>query len=117
MPVVHEHLSISQFAELLGIAPQRLNGLTVDKRSSRVTLVLEPEETSMSHDDIVPPPATFTVDHDHKARLYMADGRALVRSAGFTSASQTSGTFPQLTKGGTKIGGKAPKGKGGKKGC
>ena len=79
MPVVREHLSISQFAELVGIVPARLTGLEMDKRVSRVTLVLEPEENDMA---------------------------------------QTSGTFPQLTKGGTKIGGKSPKGKGGgRKGC
>ena len=44
MPVVREHLSISQFSELVGIDPGRFNGVEVDKRSSRVTLVLEPLE-------------------------------------------------------------------------
>lgn len=44
MPVVREHLSVSQFAELVGIDPARFNGVEVDKRESRVTLVLEPEE-------------------------------------------------------------------------
>lgn len=43
MPVVREHLSISQFADLVGIPPARFIGVDVDRRSSRVTLVLEPE--------------------------------------------------------------------------
>jgi hypothetical protein len=32
---------------------------------------------------IVPPPDSFTVDHDYKPVLYQADGKALVRAAGF----------------------------------
>lgn len=44
MPVVREHLSISQFCELLAIPPERFNGVEVDKRIHQVTLVLEPEE-------------------------------------------------------------------------
>lgn len=32
---------------------------------------------------VVPPPATFTVQHDHKVVLYTADGKPLVRKAGF----------------------------------
>ena len=138
MPVVREHLSISQFAELVGIAPQRFNGVEVDRRRSRVTLVLEPEDDtpinrilaarqaagvfqrlSMSDDSIVPPPSSVTVEHEHTARLYTADGRPLVRPAGFTrpevQATQTSGTLPALTKGGKRVGGKS--GKGGKRGC
>ena len=54
----------------------------------------------MASDDCVPPPATFTVDHEHRARLYLPDGRAVVRAAGFTTpmirATQTTGTCPPL---------------------
>ncbi len=32
---------------------------------------------------IVPPPATMTVQHDHKPILFTPDGKALVRKAGF----------------------------------
>lgn len=31
----------------------------------------------------VVPPSNVTVQHDHKAVLYLPDGRALVRQAGF----------------------------------
>lgn len=31
----------------------------------------------------VAPPSNVTVEHDHKAVLYLPDGRALVRQAGF----------------------------------
>ena len=118
MPVIRERASLSQFAELIGVAPGRLIGLEMDRRGAgTVTLVLEPEEP-MS--DEVAPPSSFTVDHEHLARLYTADGQPLVRTAGFTTprtvAAQTSGTFPQLTKGGKKIGGSKGKG-GGKRGC
>jgi hypothetical protein len=34
-------------------------------------------------EDGVMPPQTMTVDHDHKPVLYLPDGRALVRQAGF----------------------------------
>lgn len=63
------------------------------------------------NDDIVQPPNTFTVEHEHRPRLYLADGRPLVRTAGFTSprAVQTSGTNPPLTKGGKRVGGRKPK--------
>lgn len=44
MPVVREHLSVSQFCELLAIPVDRFNGVEVDKRVDRVTLVLEPDE-------------------------------------------------------------------------
>lgn len=71
----------------------------------------------MAEWDIIPPPNTMTVDHEHKTVLFTADGKALVRQAGFVTGgrmSQPSTVFPQLTKGGKKIGGK--KG-GGKRGC
>jgi len=78
MPVIREHLSISQFAELIGVEPARFLGVEVHRPQQRVTLVLEPEE----------------------------------------QMAMTSGSIPQLAKGGVKIGGKYPKGKGGgKKGC
>ena len=66
----------------------------------------------MSDEFYIPPPNTMTVRHDHKAVLYTADGRPLVRHAGFGGRiMQTSTVFPQLTKGGKKI-----KGKGGTRG-
>lgn len=50
MPVKRVGMSISQFCDLLGIEPiSKLTGLEMDRRSSRVTLVLEPDED-------VPPP-------------------------------------------------------------
>lgn len=59
-----------------------------------------------------------TVYHDHRPVLYRADGKALVRAAGFVPHGhmQTTGTFPQLTtkpQKPVKKGGK----KGGKRGC
>lgn len=65
--------------------------------------------------DIIPPPATATVFHDHRPVLYSPDGKALVRQAGFTQGgymSQTSSVIPQLNQGGKRIGGKKGKGKG-----
>ncbi len=70
MPVQREVLSLSVFAEEMGIDPRRLRGVEVNLLHSSVTLVLEPE-TDMN----------------------------------------TSGTFPALTKPGTKIGKKGGKGK------
>ena len=69
----------------------------------------------MASDRELPPPSTFSVFHDHKPVLYLPDGRALVRPAGFRSgmALQTTGQFPQLTIPKIKKGGK----KGGKRGC
>jgi hypothetical protein len=49
--------------------------------------------------DIVPPPASFTVAHEHKPVLYTAEGKALVRQSGFTAGDrhvQTTGTNPPL---------------------
>lgn len=37
----------------------------------------------MSSEFLVPPPNSVTVDHDHKPVLYLPDGLALVRQAGF----------------------------------
>ena len=56
----------------------------------------------------IPPPANVTVTHEHKPTLYLADGRPLVRQAGFTAGGtmQTSSVNPKLT-----TGKKYPKGK------
>lgn len=43
VPVVRVPLSISQFAELMGIDPERLVDVEVSRRSTQVTLVMEPE--------------------------------------------------------------------------
>ncbi len=69
----------------------------------------------MPSDDEIQPPASFTVVHDHKPVLYLANGTPLVRQAGFTAGGhmQTSGTYPQLTTKNKPKGGK----KGGKRGC
>jgi hypothetical protein len=42
MPVIREPLSISQFAELVGVEPSRLVGVEFSRRHSSVTLCLEP---------------------------------------------------------------------------
>jgi hypothetical protein len=52
--------------------------------------------------DIISPPASMTVDHEHKPRLFLADGTPLVRQAGFTAGGsmrhvQTTGTNPPLS--------------------
>lgn len=49
--------------------------------------------------DIIAPPSSFTVDHDHKPVLYTAEGKALVRQAGFTAGRhvQGSGVCPPLS--------------------
>jgi hypothetical protein len=44
MPVLREPMSLSMFAELLSIEPARFCGCEFDRRTSTVTLVLEPEE-------------------------------------------------------------------------
>jgi len=62
-------------------------------------------------------PDSLTVDHAHTPRLWLADGRPLVRQAGFTAgrglAMQTSGTNPGLSDGTRKtvVGAKPPKAK------
>ena len=61
----------------------------------------------MASDDIVQPPATFTVEDVGRPVLYLPDGTPLRRQIGF--AMQTTGTFPE-TGGNTSYG----KGKGGK---
>lgn len=70
--------------------------------------------------DFVIPPPNPMADFERRAVLYQADGKALVRAAGFVPhgsqmALQNTGQFPQLT---TKTtGGKKITGKGKKKGC
>lgn len=73
----------------------------------------------MSEPPVIPPPNPLA-DFERRPVLYRADGKALVRAAGFVPhgdrmALQTTGTFPQLTrrpapakpsKGGKKGGGK-----------
>ena len=44
MPFERIDVSVSQFAALIGFDEQRLVDIEVDRRSSRVTLVLEPED-------------------------------------------------------------------------
>lgn len=61
----------------------------------------------------IPPPSSVDVVHEHRPVLYQADGKALVRAAGFVPhgarmAVQTSGVAPKLNI--------KPKTKGGKKG-
>ena len=66
-------------------------------------------------DYVIPPPSTHSVDHERKPVLFQADGKALVRAAGFVPngaemAIQTSGTAPKLNEKPTKKGG-------GRRGC
>lgn len=66
----------------------------------------------------VVPPSILTVEHSHRPVLYLPDGRALVRQAGFhvgitMSKGKSGGKVDKLTKGD-----KYDKpGKSGKKGC
>ena len=48
------------------------------------------------HDDVIDPPQSFTVDFERKPILYTADGKALVRQAGFARGVQTTGVNPPL---------------------
>ena len=61
----------------------------------------------------IPPPANMTVTHEHRPTLYLADGRPLVRQAGFTAGGtmQTSQTLPQLNTGKKSGGKKKPGGR------
>jgi hypothetical protein len=68
-------------------------------------------------DPQIPPPSVFTVDHEHRPVLFQADGKALIRAAGFVPhgakmSVQTTGQFPQLASKPTKKTGK----KGGRSG-
>jgi len=47
MPVARHAVSLSMFAELLGLQPAQFVGVEYDRRTSSVTLVLEPEEDDM----------------------------------------------------------------------
>lgn len=46
MPVCRRLISVSQFAELLGLEPQQV--IAVERQGSSLVLVLEPEETHMA---------------------------------------------------------------------
>jgi hypothetical protein len=46
MPVVRRVVSVSQFAELMGVEPQQV--IAVERQGSSLVLVLEPEETEMA---------------------------------------------------------------------
>lgn len=48
MPVVRESISISVFCDEMGIDPKRFVGVEVDRRSSTVTLVLEPDDMAQT---------------------------------------------------------------------
>lgn len=60
-----------------------------------------------SNDYLIDPPNSYVVDGE-RPLLYQADGTPLKRQIGF-NMTQTAGTFPQLTQGGKKIGGRKPK--------
>jgi len=62
-----------------------------------------------SSDYLIDPPNGFIVDGERPV-LYRADGTPLKRQIGF-AMTQTTGTFPQLTKPGARITGKPKKGK------
>lgn len=47
------------------------------------------ERMSVEDEPIVPPPASVTVDHQYRAILFDASGRALIRRAGFTGCCAT----------------------------
>jgi hypothetical protein len=47
MPVERQPVSISQFAELMGIDPARFIGVDVQRHSTRVVLILEPDEETV----------------------------------------------------------------------
>lgn len=65
----------------------------------------------MARDDSeVIPPSNVMVEHEYRVRLYLPDGRALVRRAGFGGHDmQTTGTCPPLHDNTTR---RKPKGKG-----
>lgn len=54
MPVVRERMSVSQFAEMLGIEPERFIDAEVDLRYRRVTLVLQPADRQAEDDTATP---------------------------------------------------------------
>ncbi len=65
----------------------------------------------MAYDDVIPPPSNMTVAHEHRAVLYLPDGRALVRQAGFVVRGvQTTGVNQPLSDNTGRKGGKGSKG-------
>lgn len=111
MPVERIPVSVSQFCELLALDPARFVGVDVDRAHSTITILQKPNP--MSDEFLIPPPSNVTVEHEHRVRLWTADGQPLVRRAGFRpSAIQTTGTNPPLSDNTRR----KPK-RGGKKGC
>lgn len=53
--------------------------------------------------DIIPPPATMTVEHKYRPVLYTADGKVLVRQAGFRS--ETTHDLPRVSSTSREISG------------
>lgn len=49
------------------------------------------------HDDVIDPPQSYVVDFERRAVLYTADGKALVRQAGFVRGVQTTGVNAPLS--------------------
>jgi hypothetical protein len=55
MPVIREAVSLSQFAELIGVLPSRLIGVEMDRRGTgTVTIVLEPEDDMAQSSGTIP---------------------------------------------------------------
>lgn len=53
----------------------------------------------MSDEFLIPPPSNMTVEHQYKPVLYLPDGRALVRQAGFTTeASRAVPSMPETRR-------------------
>jgi hypothetical protein len=98
-------LSISQFCELLALDPARFTDVEVDRRHQQIVIVQEPEmqstKTPLNEGFYVVPGGGDVPECD------------VSWSIPSEADMQTSGTFPALTKGGKKIGGKRP----GKRGC
>ena len=120
--MIEQRISVSQFAELLGLEPATLRFVTFGAgRDSSVsvwlatneesdgppwstmgTLVVDPQHARRIHESIDPRHTRRvreSMDPHHERRIRSED-----------DMTQTSGVFPQLGK-------KSPKGKGGKKGC
>jgi hypothetical protein len=54
MPVKRIALSVSQFCDCLALEPGSLVGVEIDRRSSRVVLILEPTEDDMAPRELGP---------------------------------------------------------------
>jgi hypothetical protein len=112
VPVERIAISSSQLCELVGIEPERFIAVEPDKPvregqgadKSRWWIVVEPDTQPVRVPRITDAAAL-------RRALSQVDGLIGVDPKKFVMA-QTSGTFPQLTKKGTRIGKK-----GGKRGC